>query len=101
MRRAVDVIERNTKMQAQLIEDLLDVSRIITGKLNLALRPVSLAVFDRTRPGWMTSDEDLWWIAEHLVGVPHTPLLTPTMVRHLTTVGRRSLRAGLVGYRRH
>jgi hypothetical protein len=64
-------------------------------------RPVSLAVFDRTRPGWMTSDEDLWWIAEHLVGVPHTPLLTPTMVRHLTTVGRRSLRAGLVGYRRH
>jgi PAS domain S-box-containing protein len=43
VRRAVDVIERNTKMQAQLIEDLLDVSRIITGKLNLALRPVSLA----------------------------------------------------------
>ena len=64
-------------------------------------RPVSLAVFDRTRPGWMTSDEDVWWIAEHLVGVPHTPLLTPAMVRHLTTVGRRSLRAGLVGYRRH
>jgi PAS domain S-box-containing protein len=43
VRRAVDVIERNTKTQAQLIEDLLDVSRIITGKLNLALRPVSLA----------------------------------------------------------
>jgi PAS domain S-box-containing protein len=41
--RAVDVIERNTKLQAQLIEDLLDVSRIITGKLRIELRPVNLA----------------------------------------------------------
>jgi signal transduction histidine kinase len=40
--RAVDVIERNTRVQAQLVADLLDVSRIITGKLRLDLRPVRL-----------------------------------------------------------
>jgi hypothetical protein len=62
-------------------------------------RPLDLARFDRRRPGWMTSDEDLWWIAERLVDLPHVRLLTPAMVRGLSTVGRRSLRAGLIGYR--
>jgi hypothetical protein len=62
-------------------------------------RPVNLARFDRTHPGWMVSDVDLWWIAEHLVGIAHTPLLTRAMVRALTRVDRRSLAAGLVGYR--
>ena len=33
--RALETIERNAKAQSQIIEDLLDVSRIITGKLNL------------------------------------------------------------------
>ncbi len=37
--RALDVIERNAKLQAQLIGDLLDVSRIISGKLRLDTRP--------------------------------------------------------------
>jgi len=41
--RALDVIERNTKLQARLIEDLLEVSRIIAGKLRLELAPVDLA----------------------------------------------------------
>ena len=62
-------------------------------------RPVNLARFDRRRPGWMTSADDLWWIAEHLVGVRHTPLLSPAMIRRLHRVDRRSLDAGLVGYR--
>ncbi|HEY7369313.1 MAG TPA: response regulator, partial [Thermoanaerobaculia bacterium] len=35
------VIERNVLAQTRLIDDLLDVSRIITGKLRLAVRPVS------------------------------------------------------------
>jgi hypothetical protein len=61
--------------------------------------PVNLARFDRTRPGWMTTDGDLWWIAEHLVGVRHTRLLSQAMVRRLHRVDRRSLDAGLVGYR--
>jgi PAS domain S-box-containing protein len=53
--RALDVIERNAQAQVQLIEDLLDVSRIITGKLRLDVRPVSLttvveAAMDSVRP---------------------------------------------------
>jgi hypothetical protein len=62
-------------------------------------RPVNLARFDRRRPGWMTSEDDLWWIAEYLVGAAHIPLLRPAMVRRLHRVDRRSLDAGLVGYR--
>jgi signal transduction histidine kinase/ActR/RegA family two-component response regulator len=41
--RALESIERNAKMQAQLIEDILDVSRIIAGKLSLESRPLELA----------------------------------------------------------
>ena len=39
---ALETIERNAKLQAQLIEDLLDVSRILQGKLNLKVSPVGL-----------------------------------------------------------
>ena len=39
-RQGLQVIERNTKTQAQLIEDLLEVSRIITGRMNLTMEPV-------------------------------------------------------------
>lgn len=39
----LEVIERHSRVQAQLIEDLLDVSRIITGKLRLDLEPVDLS----------------------------------------------------------
>src|SRR5436305_695591 len=42
-RRAVDTIDRNARAQTQLIEDILDVSRIVAGKLNLNVRPVELA----------------------------------------------------------
>ena len=38
--RGLEVIERNTKVLAQLIEDLLDVSRIVTGKLRIEPRQV-------------------------------------------------------------
>jgi hypothetical protein len=62
-------------------------------------RPVNLARFDRSHPGWMTSEDDLWWIPEHLVDIPHTHLLTPEMERSLSRTDRRSLEAGLVGYR--
>ena len=40
--RALETIERNARAQAQLIEDLLDVSRIVTGKLILEPAPVNL-----------------------------------------------------------
>jgi CheY-like chemotaxis protein len=40
--RALETIERNAHAQAQLIEDLLDVSRIVSGKLRLDMRPVDI-----------------------------------------------------------
>lgn len=43
MDQALETIERNAKLQAQLIEDLLDVSRILRGKLTLTFAPVNLA----------------------------------------------------------
>ena len=41
--RALETIERNAKLQTQMIEDLLDVSRIIRGKVELNVAPVNLA----------------------------------------------------------
>ena len=40
--QALEVIERNARLQAQLIEDLLDVSRILQGKMSLNVIPVNL-----------------------------------------------------------
>lgn len=52
---ALEVVERNALVQKQIIEDILDVSRVITGKLQLNLSPVDLdsvidAAFDAVRP---------------------------------------------------
>ena len=51
----LEIVERNVMAQAKLIDDLLDVSRIITGKLRLGIRPLSLvavvdAALDVVRP---------------------------------------------------
>jgi CheY-like chemotaxis protein len=53
--RAIEVIRRNARMQIQMVDDLLDVSRIITGKLRLNVQPVDLgatiiAAVDGLRP---------------------------------------------------
>lgn len=40
--KAVDTIERNARAQAQIIDDLLDLSRIISGKIRLAIAPLRL-----------------------------------------------------------
>lgn len=42
--QALTTIERNAKLQAELIEDLLDISRILQGKLSLNLCPLDLTV---------------------------------------------------------
>jgi len=59
--RALATIERNVKLQARLVEDLLDVSRAITGKLRLnaepiALAPVIQAAIDSVRPAAETKE---------------------------------------------
>jgi PAS domain S-box-containing protein len=53
--RGLETIERNAKVQAKLIEDILDASRVISGKLRLDVRPVDLATIiqatvDTVRP---------------------------------------------------
>ena len=53
--RAVDTIDRNARTQTQLISDILDVSRIVTGKLRLSVGPVELpavveAALEAARP---------------------------------------------------
>ena len=51
-------------------------------------RPVNLARFDRI--GWMTSEEDVWAIPEHLVTISHTPLLSREQERSLAAWMRAS-----------
>jgi PAS domain S-box-containing protein len=53
--RAIETIDRNARVQTQLISDILDVSRIVSGKLHLDVRPVELAsaitaALDTVRP---------------------------------------------------
>jgi PAS domain S-box-containing protein len=43
VRHAIEVVKRNAKLQAQLIEDILDVSRIITGKLTIETQALNIA----------------------------------------------------------
>lgn len=43
VREGLQVIERNTRAQVQLIDDLLDVSRILSGKLGIEMRPCELS----------------------------------------------------------
>ena len=55
MTRGLNIIERNASLQSQLIEDLLDISRIIRGELRLEFRPFSLtsaieAALETVRP---------------------------------------------------
>ncbi|HET6863534.1 MAG TPA: ATP-binding protein [Pyrinomonadaceae bacterium] len=41
--QGLEAIDRNARVQAQLIDDLLDVSRIVSGKLNLDVRPLDIS----------------------------------------------------------
>lgn len=58
-------------------------------------RPVNMARFDSH--GWMTSDEDLWYVAEYLFTIHHYRLLTPAMIKKLRRLDNRSFRAGCLG----
>jgi PAS domain S-box-containing protein len=62
--RALETIERNAHLQEQLIADILDVSRIITGKLRLELKPTDLdplviGTLDSVRPAAGAKGVDL------------------------------------------
>ena len=56
--RAIETIERNARSQARLIDDLLDVSRIITGNLRLDIRPIDLvSVVEAAKDGLLPTAE--------------------------------------------
>lgn len=59
--QALETVERNARQQAKLVDDLLDVSRIISGKMRLEVQPVSLvdaveAAVEGVRPSAMAKD---------------------------------------------
>jgi hypothetical protein len=56
---------------------------------------VDLSRFDRR--GWMSTEEDLWFIGEHLVHVRHFDILTPAMHAALAPIDQRMFEAGKVG----
>jgi hypothetical protein len=58
-------------------------------------RPVNLARFDRI--GWMTAEEDLWVISEHLAKIPHVAVLRNGAGGRMARVDDRLFAAGLVG----
>jgi PAS domain S-box-containing protein len=67
--RALETMERNANLQAQLIDDILDVSRIIRGKLHLNLSPVNLTsliptVLDSVRLEAQTKNIELGFLIE-------------------------------------
>jgi hypothetical protein len=57
--------------------------------------PVNMARFDRRK--WTTTEEPLWFVAEHLFDVRHYPLLRPAMEKYLHRLDDRSFRAGCLG----
>jgi hypothetical protein len=61
-------------------------------------QPVNLSRFDRLQ--WMTTEKPVWFIAEYLLDISHTPLLTPVQIRALSRVDQRRFRAGLLGKRK-
>ncbi len=58
-------------------------------------RPLDLSVFDAQC--WMTTEEDIGWIAERLDRVPHYALLDAEMLRNLSLVDQRLYEAGMLG----
>jgi len=44
-------------------------------------KPINLKIFDPL--GWMTSEQEVWYIAEHLVQAPHFKLLSPSQIKTL------------------
>jgi hypothetical protein len=61
-------------------------------------RPVNLRRFDRLK--WETTENPIWFIAEHLCVIPHTPLFPAEVARRLTRVDPRTVKAEMVGHRK-
>jgi hypothetical protein len=75
------------------VEDYFNLRREKT--LRRYSSPFDLSRFDRI--AWMTTEEDLWEIPNHLVGIRHHRLLSPAEVRGLAPVSKVVFEAGKVG----
>lgn len=69
----IEAIDRNARVQAKLIDDLLDVSRIVSGKLNLDVRPLEIssvtqAAIDVVRPAADAKGISFEYLAEPSLG---------------------------------
>ena len=62
-------------------------------------RPVNLARLDSRH--WMTSEEDVWCVAEHLIAARHYALVPEKVARALPRLDRRSFEAGKHGSVKH
>jgi len=83
--RALETIERNAQMQAQLIEDLLDVSRIVSGNMRISPRPINLApvlesAIDTARPAAHAKEITLVPSIDGHAGIVHAD---PTRVQQI------------------
>jgi PAS domain S-box-containing protein len=72
--KALEVIERNARLQAQLVEDLLDVARIVEGKVRLRIRPVDLSqvihsAADAVRPAAQAKDIRLHLVLDSTIAL--------------------------------
>ena len=73
---ALEVIERNAYAQKQLVEDILEVSRIVTGKLRIEMRPVELvAVVEAAREAVQPAAEAKGILVESAYGVEAASVL--------------------------
>ncbi len=77
--RALETIERNARAQNKLIDDLLDVSRVITGKLQLDLRPTDprAVIESAVESVRLTAEEKGVRIQTALERAPHPLQLDP------------------------
>jgi len=74
--RALETIERNAAIQAQLIDDLLDVSRIVSGKMRVSPRPIELgpvieSAVDTSRPSAQAKGIGLQLALDSEAGIVH------------------------------
>jgi signal transduction histidine kinase len=80
-RHGLETIERNAHVQAQLVEDILDVSRVVAGKLRLSIAPVDLA-------GVVNAAVDSVQLAAEAKGIRLEIRLDPTARRVSGDAGR-------------
>ena len=87
---ALESIERNARAQAQLVSDLLDVSRVITGKLRINARPVDIM---NSLESALESVHPAAEAKQITIDVQREPYATVVTGRHFTIPGRTRARA--------